>query len=299
MATSTLIVDYLGANLAVSRPTTPNVPPGGTAIYYATDTGAISVWTGSAWTTIGVISNIASNNILANITGGSAAPIGNTLTAVMDAVFGNTRGEVLYRGATGWAALAPGTAGNVLTAGGAGADPAWAAGGAGGSSSVMWCDSLSGFTASANATLGVYVKPIENFAISELFATMNITSTMVFFAGVYQVNGSNVITAVTATGAPVTPGVTAPGTFKFPLVASFVAGNTYAICLTRTDGTASSNLPISSSSVNGDQMAFRGAPIQYQVSGGNNSTSVVLNSLLPALTNTFTTFGGALGMGIK
>lgn len=37
----------------------------------------------------------------------------------------STRGVILYRGASGWAALAPGTAGQVLTSGGAGADPHW------------------------------------------------------------------------------------------------------------------------------------------------------------------------------
>lgn len=44
-----------------------------------------------------------------------------------------TRGVVLYRGLLGWAALAPGAAGEFLQTAGAGADPVWAAGGAGGS----------------------------------------------------------------------------------------------------------------------------------------------------------------------
>lgn len=39
----------------------------------------------------------------------------------------STRGTVLYRGASGWAALAPGTAGYFLKTNGSGADPAWAA----------------------------------------------------------------------------------------------------------------------------------------------------------------------------
>jgi hypothetical protein len=48
-----------------------------------------------------------------------------------------TRGTVLYRGAAGWAALAPGTAGQFLQTAGAGADPLWAAGG-GGSTPWYW-----------------------------------------------------------------------------------------------------------------------------------------------------------------
>lgn len=39
---------------------------------------------------------------------------------------GGTQGQVLYRGASTWAALATGTAGQVLTTGGAGANPSWA-----------------------------------------------------------------------------------------------------------------------------------------------------------------------------
>lgn len=38
---------------------------------------------------------------------------------------GSTQGDVLYRGASAWAALPPGTSGQVLTSGGASANPAW------------------------------------------------------------------------------------------------------------------------------------------------------------------------------
>lgn len=47
-------------------------------------------------------------------------------------LLGSTRGSVLYRGASGWTILIPGTAGYVLATGGIGADPYWAAGGGGG-----------------------------------------------------------------------------------------------------------------------------------------------------------------------
>ncbi len=45
-----------------------------------------------------------------------------------------TRGAVLYKGANGWTNLNPNTAGYVLTDGGVGADPAWAAAAGGGGS---------------------------------------------------------------------------------------------------------------------------------------------------------------------
>lgn len=74
--------------------------------------------------------------IYANISGGVGAPTAQSVTAVLDHVFSSTRGSVLYRGASGWTALGPGTAGQVLQTGGAGADPSWAASGGGGGSSL-------------------------------------------------------------------------------------------------------------------------------------------------------------------
>lgn len=58
--------------------------------------------------------------------------IGASVQAILDQIT-TTRGSVLYRGASGWAGLAPGTAGQVLQANGAGTDPTWAtlAGGGG------------------------------------------------------------------------------------------------------------------------------------------------------------------------
>lgn len=49
MTASTIITDYLGRGLFASRPASPNIPSGGTAWYYATDTTALYVWDGSAW----------------------------------------------------------------------------------------------------------------------------------------------------------------------------------------------------------------------------------------------------------
>lgn len=46
---------------------------------------------------------------------------------MLDDGIGSTRGSVLYRGASGWAILTPGTATYVLTSNGAGADPSWQA----------------------------------------------------------------------------------------------------------------------------------------------------------------------------
>lgn len=60
-----------------------------------------------------------------------AAWVNVTTSTVLDTV-GSTRGSVLYRGASGWAILSPGTSGYFLKSNGAGADPSWASAGGGG-----------------------------------------------------------------------------------------------------------------------------------------------------------------------
>lgn len=53
-----------------------------------------------------------------------------SLSSVLDGL-SSTQGAVLYRDSSGWAALTPGTSGQVLTTGGTGANPAWMNGGSG------------------------------------------------------------------------------------------------------------------------------------------------------------------------
>lgn len=73
-----------------------------------------------------LFANVANNSLLANIAGSSAPPIPNTLTAIIDAAIGNAQGSILMRNSTAWVALPPGTSGQVLQTGGAGANDSWA-----------------------------------------------------------------------------------------------------------------------------------------------------------------------------
>ena len=69
--------------------------------------------------------SVANNTIISNVSGSSAAAAANTLTQVLDATAGNAQGSILYRSASAWTPLAPGTAGQVLTTQGSSADPTW------------------------------------------------------------------------------------------------------------------------------------------------------------------------------
>ena len=70
--------------------------------------------------------SISNNTVLSNVSGSSAVASGNTLTQFLDSAAGSAQGSVLYRSASAWTVLAPGTSGQVLTTGGAGANPSWA-----------------------------------------------------------------------------------------------------------------------------------------------------------------------------
>lgn len=76
-------------------------------------------------------------------------------TQVFDTLFCSARGSVIYRGASSWVCLAPGSSGNVLTTGGAGADPSWTAvGGTGTVTSVGVASSGSSITVSGSPITG-------------------------------------------------------------------------------------------------------------------------------------------------
>jgi hypothetical protein len=96
---------------------------GGTVSDVATGTGL----TGGPITTTGTISlaTVADGSILANMSGVTAAPTPDTLSVILDHVFGNARGTIITRQAGGWVTLTPGAANDVLVSGGTAADIVW------------------------------------------------------------------------------------------------------------------------------------------------------------------------------
>lgn len=72
------------------------------------------------------MATMAAATVKSNLTGSAAAPSDNTISAVMDSQFGSTQGYIVYRGASSWTSLGPGTSGNFLKTQGAAANPVWA-----------------------------------------------------------------------------------------------------------------------------------------------------------------------------
>lgn len=113
------------------------------------------------------IVNIGNATILSNVSGGSAAPSANTMTSLLD-IIGGTQGNILYRGASVWTALAPGSNGTVLTSGGAAANPSWTSvGGTGTVTSVTFTGDgtvLSSTPSGAVTTSGTLTAALANAA---------------------------------------------------------------------------------------------------------------------------------------
>lgn len=87
-------------------------------------TGTLSTLAGAESLTNKKLGSLTTNGYVT--TSGGDGTLGITSASGILDTFSSTRGSVLYRGASGWAALTPGTSGQVLQTNGAGADPSWA-----------------------------------------------------------------------------------------------------------------------------------------------------------------------------
>lgn len=115
---------------AIVSTTAPPTPFDGT-LWYDPTTSVFSIWVAGSpgsWEVIsGVFPSIADGDLLANISGSTASPIGETLSDYLDYVLGTSsseQGTLLMRGASNWKKLGPGSSGQVLKANGV-ADLSW------------------------------------------------------------------------------------------------------------------------------------------------------------------------------
>ena len=125
--------------------------------------------------TLAKLATQTDGTILSNVSGGSAVPAANTLHAILDAVLGSDQGSVLYRGASTWARLGPGTNGQYLKTQGAAANPAWAtvSGLPSGSegqvlqySSGAWAGSNSGVRCHGHVTVSVTTPTLQSGSVN-------------------------------------------------------------------------------------------------------------------------------------
>lgn len=106
----------------------PSVITVGTSAITFSATGQTYTGDGTTITLTGTqfgLTPITNLDLLANISGSSAKPVATTLSALLDAVLSSTQGAIVYRDSSLWKALAPGSSGQLLTCGGASANPSW------------------------------------------------------------------------------------------------------------------------------------------------------------------------------
>lgn len=68
MASSGRLIDYLASGTAASRPASLTLASGSVGIYFATDTNALSFWTGSAWVSPSISGGVAWGAITGTLT---------------------------------------------------------------------------------------------------------------------------------------------------------------------------------------------------------------------------------------
>lgn len=135
------------AGLAYSTATYPTVAIG---------TGTMLRADGTNWTpsTATFANTYAGNTLL--FAGSSNAISGATLPNILDVIFGNSQGEIIYRNASTWVALAPGSSGQFLQTLGAGANVQWAPGdGAGTVTSISTGTGLTGGPITSSGTISM------------------------------------------------------------------------------------------------------------------------------------------------
>lgn len=103
-------------------------------IYFVTDELVIERSNGTSWEsysngaagsiTLAMLANLATQRVIGRNTAGTGVPEAVTAAQIL-AWIGNTQGQILYRDASGWTVLSPGTSGQALTTAGAGANPSW------------------------------------------------------------------------------------------------------------------------------------------------------------------------------
>lgn len=128
----------LGTSTTVLHGNASGAPTFGAVSLTADVSGNLPVSNGgtgaNAFTSFGILfgNNTSAIQVTAAGTSGqvlggntSAAPTMRSMSAVLDDAFTTAQGSLLFRGASAWTSIAPGSAGSVLSTNGASADPTW------------------------------------------------------------------------------------------------------------------------------------------------------------------------------
>lgn len=112
---------------------------GGSDVTFGSSVQVYGVVSHTTLNALAALESVSNLRIPSNISGSTGPLSLNTLTAILDAILGSTRGEIPYRGASVWSGLSPGKAGYTLQLS-SNLDPTWvnvASGGKGGTTGTV------------------------------------------------------------------------------------------------------------------------------------------------------------------
>jgi hypothetical protein len=123
ISANTILGNATGSSATPTALAVPSCSTAASALQWTTSTGFACNTSISA---TGVIISGAVSGDIGTFNGSHALIDGGTLSSLLDSNFGNSQGTVLYRGASTWTALTPGTQYQFLQTNGSSANPAWA-----------------------------------------------------------------------------------------------------------------------------------------------------------------------------
>ena len=281
-------LDFIGStqgNILYRNATGWTVLAPGTNGYYLQSQGASAnpIWAATSY------APIASGNVLANVSGSSAAPTATSINAVLDNFFGTTQGSLIYRAGSVWQTLAPGTAGQVLQSGGPSANPSW----------------LSTATLSSGITGHLtYYSTSTNVAASDLTVSSTNISAL---DGSFDAYSSTTTNSITLSSYNIQINNAASQTITFSIPASGVTSYTFNLPVTggtngyflKTDGSgntswaaAGGTVSVTGSPASGNLAVFSGTS---SITNGNLSGDVTTSGTLATTLATVNTNTGSWG----
>jgi hypothetical protein len=237
--------------------------------------------------TLAQLPSISNNSILGNNSGGTSVPSSLSASNVLD-IIGSTQGDILYRGSAGWAVLAPGTNGYVLTTGGAAANPSWVNPSSGGTvTSVATNNGVTGGTFTTSGTIGLATitsgSVLANITGGSAVPIANTPSSILDLIGsstgdiLYRSSGSGwQVLAPGTNGQVLTQGSSTPswsnvGTLTNVTIAAGTGIGVTGTCSISTTGTCTVGLSTPVSSTNGGSGVS--SPTAHTVQVGEGSSA--------------------------
>lgn len=224
--------------------------------------------------TLAKLATQADKTILSNISGGAAVPSANTLTATLDNIFGSTRGMILRREASAWAAYGLGSTGQALVSDGTDAKWGTVGGGAGGGLVFVGSAVVSGAAATNLSISGLDLDADQRYFILVTLKNATASGANINFFYNADTTATNYDEQRIAASSTTLSGFRANDAFLIPLPASSYSSAYFWLFKDQNTKPTLMHLGISDATTN---MSWRSGVHQWRTTG-TDVTTVVINS---------------------